>query len=434
MSQSIYNPVTKELETFAGNQEAIAARLDNLADVVAPSPNDGDLLTYDGANQVYKPMARPTYTAADVGTYTSAQIDNMFSEHESNITWKAAVATYADILTTYPNPQPGWTVVANDTNTAYRYTNTEGWVAISANAVPEASTTVNGLMTTTMVTKLNGITDGAQPNQNAFSSITVGNTTVSADNATDTLTLIAGSKITLTPDATNDSITIAADEEPYQVMSSTEMATGTSTVARSMTASNLKTGLKSLLLDLVYPVGSFYISSKNVSPATFLGGTWAARSGYMLRAATSSVTFNTNDKTGGNDSVSYTPAGTNSGGSVANTTLTVNQIPSHNHGGATGGMSGNNPHTHMTGINQHTGFTPYNTAMQTDAGATAQVFFSQTISNTSSANIAHTHSITAQGGGGAHNHGFTNPTFTGTAATINTIPAYRNVYMWERTA
>ena len=38
MSQSIYNPVTKQLETFAGNQEAIAARLDGLADVVAPSP------------------------------------------------------------------------------------------------------------------------------------------------------------------------------------------------------------------------------------------------------------------------------------------------------------------------------------------------------------------------------------------------------------
>ena len=45
-------------------------------------------------------------------------------------------------------------------------------------------------------------------NQNAFSNVTVGSTTVSADSATDTLTLVAGSNITITPDVTNDKITI----------------------------------------------------------------------------------------------------------------------------------------------------------------------------------------------------------------------------------
>lgn len=47
-------------------------------------------------------------------------------------------------------------------------------------------------------------------NQNAFSNVTIGSTTIAADSATDTLTLVAGSNITLTPDATNDKITIAA--------------------------------------------------------------------------------------------------------------------------------------------------------------------------------------------------------------------------------
>lgn len=47
----------------------------------------------------------------------------------------------------------------------------------------------------------------------------------------------------------------------------------------------------------------------------------------------------------------------------------------------------------------------------------------------------HTHSVTAAGsigntgGGGGHNH-----SFTGTAATISTMPPYLAVYMWKRTA
>lgn len=48
----------------------------------------------------------------------------------------------------------------------------------------------------------------AEKNQNAFSNITVGETTIAADTTTDTLTLV-GSNVTITPDATNDKITIA---------------------------------------------------------------------------------------------------------------------------------------------------------------------------------------------------------------------------------
>lgn len=47
----------------------------------------------------------------------------------------------------------------------------------------------------------------AEKNQNAFSNVVVGSTTIAADTATDSLTLV-GSNVTLTPDATNDKITI----------------------------------------------------------------------------------------------------------------------------------------------------------------------------------------------------------------------------------
>ena len=55
----------------------------------------------------------------------------------------------------------------------------------------------------------------AEANQNAFSNVTVGSTTIAADTTTDTLTLVAGSNVTLTPDATNDKITIAATDTVY---------------------------------------------------------------------------------------------------------------------------------------------------------------------------------------------------------------------------
>lgn len=51
--------------------------------------------------------------------------------------------------------------------------------------------------------------DNAEQNQNTFSNVKVGSTTISADTKTDTLELIAGSNVTLTPDATNDKVTIA---------------------------------------------------------------------------------------------------------------------------------------------------------------------------------------------------------------------------------
>lgn len=79
----------------------------------------------------------------------------------------------------------------------------------------DATTSVHGLMSTSDKTKLDGIAAGAEVNQNAFSNVKVGSTTVAADAKTDTLELVAGSNVTLTPDATNDKITIAATDTTY---------------------------------------------------------------------------------------------------------------------------------------------------------------------------------------------------------------------------
>lgn len=64
--------------------------------------------------------------------------------------------------------------------------------------------------TTTEKEKLAGIAAGAEVNQNAFSTVKVGTTNLSADTKTDTLTITAGSNITLTPTASSDSFSIAA--------------------------------------------------------------------------------------------------------------------------------------------------------------------------------------------------------------------------------
>lgn len=73
--------------------------------------------------------------------------------------------------------------------------------------------------TTAEKTKLAGIANGAEVNQNAFNivAVKVGTTTtnVQADTKTDTVTFIQGSNVTLTPDATNDTITIAAKDTTY---------------------------------------------------------------------------------------------------------------------------------------------------------------------------------------------------------------------------
>ena len=107
------------------------------------------------------------------------------------------------------------------------------------------------------------------------------------------------------------------------------------------------------LLNRVYPVGSIYMSAVNVSPASFLGGTWQAiEQGRMLMAAGSSW-----------------QAGTTGG--AAYHALTIAELPAHDHSatetaagghthGASTGTAGAHAHsgsTNNAGNHYHTGTT-----------------------------------------------------------------------------
>ena len=77
--------------------------------------------------------------------YTKNEVDNKFSALETAIDWKEAVNTFADLAATYPNPDDGWTVNVKDTDYTYRWSGT-AWIAISANAIPKATQSVDGLL------------------------------------------------------------------------------------------------------------------------------------------------------------------------------------------------------------------------------------------------------------------------------------------------
>lgn len=110
-----------------------------------------------------------------------------------------------------------------------------------------ATTAKDGLMSVADKTKLNGIATGAEVNQNAFSNIIIGSTTIAADAETDTLKLIAGSNITLTPDATNDQITIAATNTTYG--NATTSAAGLMTAAMVTKLNGIATGANKTTVD-----------------------------------------------------------------------------------------------------------------------------------------------------------------------------------------
>ncbi len=74
---------------------------------------------------------------------------------------------------------------------------------------PAVTDSVAGFMISAQKTKLDAIEPGAEVNQYTFSIVKVGAVNIVADSKTDTLELIAGANILLTPDATNDRITVA---------------------------------------------------------------------------------------------------------------------------------------------------------------------------------------------------------------------------------
>lgn len=172
---------------------------------------------------------------------------------------------------------------------------------------------------------------------------------------------------------------------------------------------------------LSHPIGSIYMSLDATSPADIFGGTWERLpEGRMLIGASGSY-----------------PAG-NVGGNATHT-LTVDELPSHNHGGETVAAGG---HKHERGTMNITGTfgraqCDYNYTSGVATGAfTATVSSGRTdgshgndhciqwefdASNSWSGKTSeaeeHKHTIQSQGGGTA----------------INIMNPYVAVYMWKRT-
>ena len=117
-----------------------------------------DLSSHTGSGTIHVTAGDKTSWA---DKYTKTEVDNKLALLETNIDWKEAVDTFASIATTYPNPQDGWTVNVKDTDYTYRYSGTE-WIAISANAIPKATASLDGLMAKEDKTKLNGVAVNAK--------------------------------------------------------------------------------------------------------------------------------------------------------------------------------------------------------------------------------------------------------------------------------
>ena len=126
-----------------------------------------------------------------------------------------------------------FTGVASSSNYVITITPSVGTAQTITLSLADASNA--GLMSPAQYTKLSGIEAGAQVNQNAFGKVKVGATEIDADSAIDTLELIAGSNVTITPDASNDSVSFAATDTTYNTVTQAELEAGTSTSNRVIT-------------------------------------------------------------------------------------------------------------------------------------------------------------------------------------------------------
>lgn len=152
-------------------------------------------------------------------------------------------------------------------------------------------------------------------------------------------------------------------------------------------------GIFQSYLDMIYPVGTVYISTNSTSPSSFLGGTWERIQDTFLLAAGSTYTAG---DTGGNATHSHT---TNAG-TTGGTALTVDQMPPHKH----------------------------RIRFYANAGDIAQNW--GVVDNVNQKSYWTSDPVEATGGGQAHTH---TQVSVGTDSQSN-MPPYLAVYVWERTA
>lgn len=159
-----------------------------------------------------------TYRVITAGTYAgqACEIGDLIIATATTPTWTVAQTNIDGAITSISGTSPISVTGSGSSRTV---------------SISDATTSASGAMSSSDKTKLNGIATGAEVNQNAFSNVAVsGQTTVAADSKTDTLTLAAGTNITLTTDATNDKVTIGTSAEVNQNAFS-NVKVGSTTVA-----------------------------------------------------------------------------------------------------------------------------------------------------------------------------------------------------------
>lgn len=164
-----------------------------------------------------------------------------------------------------------------------------------------ATTSANGLMSSTDKTKLDGIAEGANK--------TTVDTTLSTTSTNPVQNKVV--KTALDGKAPSSHTHDEYLSHPIQLQENTDYGT---TLPSSPTNGRLffqETSVTSLI-DVVYPVGAVYISMNQTSPQTLFGGTWAQIQGRFLIGAGTAY-----------------PAG--STGGEATHTLTASEIPDHTH-------------------------------------------------------------------------------------------------------
>ena len=179
-----------------------------------------------------KASSKPTYTASEVGALSTAvkgAVNGVAELDSAGKVPSSQLPSYVDDViegyyynskfykesahTTEITPESGKIYVDLSTDKTYRWSGTAYTQIKGDLALGETSTTAyrgdRGKIAYDHSQAAHAPSN-AQPNQNAFSNVKVSSTTIAADTTTDTLEIIASGGITLTPDATNDKLTISS--------------------------------------------------------------------------------------------------------------------------------------------------------------------------------------------------------------------------------
>lgn len=195
---------------------ASATKADTIVSAAAAEASTAERpvwLSWEGDNSRQVVSPNLTYNCS-TKTLTANNFNGNLTGNASTATKATQDASGNDIGTTYATKtDTANTYVKSVTYSGHTVTIAKGNGTTSTfdtadTTYPVATTTVNGLMSSADKTKLNGVATGAEVNQNAFGNVSVGTSTLQADNKQDTLYLAAGDNVNITADENNDKITI----------------------------------------------------------------------------------------------------------------------------------------------------------------------------------------------------------------------------------